>query len=259
MPDIRPPEQVLDAVAALLHSARSVLFITGAGMSADSGLPTYRGIGGLYDGQSTEDGLPIEAALSGTMLTTRPAVCWKYIAQIEAACRDARHNRGHELLAAFERKIPRTWVLTQNVDGFHRDAGSHNVIEMHGNVHHLRCTRCSWRATVADYRALTLPPACPACAALVRPEVVLFGERLPAEALAIYDRELTLGFDLVVSIGTTSVFPYIAGPVIDASIAGVPTVEINPGASEVSDFIAHKIHGRAAESLAQLWHRSFGR
>lgn len=258
MPEPRPSEQVLDAVAALLQRARSVLFITGAGMSADSGLPTYRGIGGLYEGQSTEDGLPIEAALSARMLSTRPAVCWKYIAQIEAACRGARHNRGHARIAAFERKIPRTWVLTQNVDGFHRDAGSQNVIEIHGNVHHLRCTRCSWRATVADYSALTLPPACPACAALVRPEVVLFGERLPAEALALYDRELDLGFDLVVTIGTTSVFPYIAGPVLDASAAGTPTVEINPGTSEVSDFITHKIPGRAADSLEQLWRRSFG-
>jgi len=244
-----------ERVATLLARARSVLFVTGAGISADSGLPTYRGIGGLYEDAGTEDGIPIEDALSGETMTRDPALCWKYIAQIERACRGARANRGHEVLAEMERRISRAWVLTQNVDGFHLDAGSRNVIEIHGNVRTLVCTRCARTRTVPDYTGLTIPPACDACGALVRPAVVLFGEMLPAPAIAVLERELAQGFDLVVSIGTTAVFPYIAGPVAMARAAGVPTAEINPGRSAVSDLVDHRIVARAALALDAIWRR----
>ncbi len=198
---------VLDRVTDEFARARSVLFITGAGISADSGLPTYRGIGGLYENAATEEGFAIEDALSGTMLRSRPEVCWKYIHQIEQACRGATWNRAHEVLARMEGRYDRTWVLTQNVDGFHRRAGSKQVIEIHGDVHKLACTRCMYRDQVEDYARLAIPPRCPACGEIVRPEVVLFGEMLPADAIAALGRELDRGFDLVVSIGTTSVFP----------------------------------------------------
>ncbi|MCY0985719.1 NAD-dependent protein deacylase [Nannocystis sp. ILAH1] len=255
MPQDDLPAATVDAVAALLQTAKRILFITGAGMSADSGLPTYRGIGGLYERKDTDEGFPIEVALSGRMLQSRPEVCWKYIAQIGAACIGARHNLGHEILAAIEREIPGTWVLTQNVDGFHRDAGSRQVIEIHGNARSIVCTRCSRRDSVSDYHALSLPPMCPACGHVLRPEVVLFGELLPPDATEAYERETRLGFDLVVSIGTTSVFPYIAAPVIEAHEQGIPTVEINPGDSEVSRFVDHRLRSRAAVALQALWQR----
>jgi NAD-dependent deacetylase len=232
-----------------------VLFITGAGMSADSGLPTYRGIGGLYDRELTEEGVSIEVALSGQMMRARPELCWKYIAQIEAACRGARPNRGHEVIAALEERRGGSCVLTQNVDGFHRAAGSRNVIDIHGDVHTLICTACDWRDRVADYAALAIPPRCPSCDRLVRPEVVLFGEMLPGGAVAALERELATGFDLVMTIGTTSVFPYIAMPVIAAARSGVPTVEINPGDSEVSDLVDVRFRAGAARVLDQLWQR----
>jgi hypothetical protein len=123
---------VLDRVSEVFARATSALFITGAGISADSGLPTYRGIGGLYEDATTEEGIAIEDALSGDMLRERPEVCWKYIHQIERACRGATWNRAHEVLALMEGRYERTWVLTQNVDGFHRRAGSKNVIEIPG-------------------------------------------------------------------------------------------------------------------------------
>ncbi len=242
----------LERAAALLGAARRVLFITGAGMSADSGLPTYRGIGGLYDREQTAEGVPIEVALSGPMLSQRPALCWKYIAQIEQACRGAQPNRGHEILAAIEARVEHACVLTQNVDGFHRAAGSRNVIDIHGDVHRLRCVACDWRDWVDDYADLAIPPSCPACGALVRPEVVLFGEMLPGPALAALQRELRVGFDLVLTIGTTSVFPYIAQPVIAAARGGVPTIEINPGESEVSELVDLRLRAGAAETLAAL-------
>jgi NAD-dependent deacetylase len=245
------PERIAGA-AKILRSSRRILFVTGAGISADSGLPTYRGIGGLYEGAATEEGVPIELALSGQMMKRDPALCWKYIAQIERACRGATFNSAHAFLAEVEAAVPGTWVLTQNVDGFHRAAGSRQLIEIHGDVHRLLCLRCAWRERVADYSALEIPPRCPRCKSVVRPNVVLFGELLPDDAVRTMQRELSRGFDAVVSIGTTSVFPYIAGPVIDAARSGVPTIEINPGQTEVSDLVSVRLQARAAEALRAI-------
>lgn len=249
---------VLDQVSPVFARARSVLFITGAGISADSGLPTYRGIGGLYDDATTEEGFEIEDALSGTMLRQRPEVCWKYIHQIERACRGATWNRAHEVLALMEQRYERTCILTQNVDGFHRRAGSQNVIEIHGDIHRLACMRCQFCDEVEDYASLSIPPRCPECGAIVRPKVVLFGEMLPRVAVSALERELERGFDLVVSIGTTSVFPYIAAPVTLARAAGRDTVEINPGTTEVSHVVAHRVRNRAAVALDAIWRRQEG-
>ncbi|WP_287366002.1 Sir2 family NAD-dependent protein deacetylase, partial [Thauera sp.] len=123
-------DPVLDRVASLLGRARRILFITGAGISADSGLPTYRGIGGLYHDRLTAEGLTIEEALSGEMMALRPDIAWRYIAEIEANCRGARPNAAHRLIAALEQEKPMVCVLTQNVDGLHADAGSRNLIEI---------------------------------------------------------------------------------------------------------------------------------
>jgi NAD-dependent deacetylase len=149
--------------------------------------------------------------------------------------------------------LPRVWVLTQNVDGFHRDAGSRNIIEIHGNVHHLSCTRCAWHERVTDFSALAIPPYCQHCGGLVRPDVVLFGEWLPRAAMAEMTTQLERGFDLVFSVGTTSAFPYIAGPVVTARRAGLPTVEINPGTTEVSHFAEYRIRAGARDALEALW------
>lgn len=241
--------------AARLRAATRVLFVTGAGMSADSGLPTYRGIGGLYDDRGTDEGVPIEDALSGDMLRRDPAVCWKYIHQIERACRGAAPNRGHEVLAEIERSagLDACVILTQNVDGLHRAAGSRDVIEIHGDVHRLRCTACAWRERVDDYARLAIPPKCPRCAALVRPEVVLFGEMLPEDAIRRLHDELARGFDAVVSIGTTSVFPYIAAPVHLTGRRGGYTLEINPGTTEVSSHVTRRLREGAAGALDAIW------
>ena len=119
----------------LLQRAGRVLFITGAGLSADSGLPTYRGLGGLYNGL-TEEGIPIEAALSGSMLRQRPELCWRYLAQLGRACAAARPNAAHQAITDFGVCHPGSWVLTQNIDGFHRQAGfpPKRLIEIHGQL-----------------------------------------------------------------------------------------------------------------------------
>jgi NAD-dependent deacetylase len=240
-------------VVNLLRDARSVLFITGAGLSADSGLPTYRGIGGLYNDADAESGLPIEELLSGRQFRADPARTWKYLAEIGKAGRGKTPNRGHQVMAEMERHFDRVWVLTQNVDGFHRTAGSKNVIDIHGDLHNLRCTACDHHGPAGDYTAMDLPPKCPKCSAVLRPNVVLFGESLPMDAVATLRRELARGFDVVFSVGTTSVFPYIAGPVLDARERGRASVEINPGETEVSELVTVKLPLKAATALHAVW------
>lgn len=256
MPAMTPDDcRQVEQVAQLLDDCRSILFITGAGLSADSGLPTYRGLGGLYERRDVEDQRPIEELLSGRGLREHPELTWKYLSQIEQACRGRRPNRGHEVIAQMERHFERVWVLTQNVDGFHRQAGSRQVIDIHGDLHEVRCTNCGDEQWVEDYASFSLPPRCPACGGTLRPKVVLFGEQLPMRQLATYDAEVRRGFDLVFSIGTTSVFPYIAEPVINAWHDGRPTVEINPGDTEVSVFARIKLRLGAAAALEAIWDR----
>lgn len=247
--------EAFDQAADWLCRARRVLVITGAGISADSGLPTYRGIGGLYESEVTEDQVPIEAALSGQMMRQRPALTWKYLMQIESACRGAQPNDGHRALARMDHYLRGLTVLTQNVDGFHRAAGQDRVIEIHGNLHRLRCSECHQTWTVADYVGLALPPRCDDCHGPVRPQVVLFGEALPTDALRQLDEALSEGVDLVMSIGTTSVFPYISGPVVHAARMGVPTIEINPAVSEVSSIVGLRLQARAVDVLPRLLRR----
>ena len=247
----------LDTVASLLAQARHILCVTGAGISAESGIPTYRGIGGLYE-DVTPDGIPIEEALSGDMMQLKPAVTWKYIHQIEAASRGASFNRAHAVLSAFEERFERVWILTQNVDGFHRRAGSRNVIDIHGDIHRILCTACEYRTTVDDYTGLAPVPVCPECAELLRPDVVLFGELLPYEKVELMERELDHGFDIVFSIGTTSVFPYITRPVLDAKLRGKATVEINPGTTMLSGEVDVQLPLGAVEALDALWNRLVG-
>lgn len=247
--------ETLARVASWVIEARRILCITGAGVSAESGLPTYRGVGGIYDDQDTDDGIPIELALSGQVFRRDPQLTWRYLLQIENACRGAQPNAAHRVLADWEsaaRPSAEVWILTQNVDGLHAAAGSEKLIEIHGDLHRLRCTRCPWRDAVADYSHLSPLPSCPSCGALIRPEVILFNEPLPMTAVATLERELDAGFDLVLSVGTSSQFPYIAHPVALAQRQGGRAVEINPTSTAISSVVDLQLRGPAAELFTAL-------
>ena len=248
-------EATVDTIVEILRKSRSILFVTGAGISADSGVPTYRGIGGLYEIDETAEGLPIEVILSGSTLRSNPSLTWKYLAQIADAARDATFNRAHEVIAEMERHFPRVWTLTQNVDGFHLAAGSQNVVEIHGNMRSLFCPRCNARADAESISATTLPPKCSKCDAVMRPDVVLFGESLPDEAVDNLRRELETGFSVVFSIGTSALFPYIQEPVVRARRMGVPTIEINPSETPLSYEVDYHLAVGAAEALDEIWRR----
>lgn len=245
--------QNIQRVAQALAKAERILFITGAGLSADSGLPTYRGLGGLYN-QATDDGVPIEVALSGPMLQRDPALCWKYLAQIGRACIGAKPNAGHVAIADLQRCKPGCWVVTQNVDGFHMAAGSppQRLIEIHGTLAPLACMRCGEPGgELADHLARPLPPRC-GCGGVLRPPVVLFDELLPQAALERLRSELAIGFDAVVAVGTSASFAYIVEPLLQVRNSGGFTAQIDPVASELSLLVDIHIDKAASDVLPQL-------
>jgi NAD-dependent deacetylase len=244
----------IERVARAIEQAERILIITGAGLSADSGLPTYRGLGGLYNGH-TDEGLPIEAALSGSMLQRDPALCWKYLAELGKACLGAKPNAGHLAIAELQRKKPECWLLTQNIDGYHRAAGSpaERLIEIHGELAPLYCQSCgAVDPQLAEHLSLPLPPKCKQCGGVLRPPVVLFEEMLPEQAIGMLYSELRKGFAVVISIGTSSSFPYIVEPVLRTRQAGGFTAEINPTRTDLSDVVDVHLQGRALDVLPQL-------
>ncbi len=247
-------DEAIKQVAKRLRKAERILIITGAGLSADSGLPTYRGLGGLYNGHTAE-GLPIEAALSGPMLQRDPALCWKYLAELGRACLGARANAGHFAIAELQRRKPDCWLLTQNIDGYHRAAGSpmERVIEIHGELAPLYCQSCgAIDDELAEHLDRQLPPLCRQCGGVLRPPVVLFEEMLPEQAIGTLYDEVRKGFEVVVSIGTSASFPYIVEPLLRTRQAGGFTVEINPTHTDLSSKVDVHLQGRALDVLPKL-------
>jgi NAD-dependent deacetylase len=237
-------------LARLISSSRRVLFITGAGVSADSGLPTYRGVGGLYNDEVTEEGLSIEEALSGDCFSVRPDITWKYLAKIQHNCSGVRPNEAHYTIARLENRLE-VVVLTQNIDGLHRAAGSSNVIPIHGSLEERFCPSCD---SPADARDPVIPPRCAVCDAIVRPRVVLFNEALPQPALQRLAEEQARGFDLVFVIGTSAVFQYVVEPVVQALRVGIPVVEINPAMTRLSPHVDYYIPEGAAAVMQGIQH-----
>lgn len=185
-----------EALVAALRDARHVAVLTGAGVSAESGLPTFREAQtGLWARYS-----PSELA-SPEAFRRNPALVWSWYAARRQAALAAAPNPAHNALAALEGHVPELTLITQNVDGLHRRAGSSDPIELHGNLTRARCSRegtiyASWDAGVEE------PPPCPACGAHLRPDVVWFGERLPEAALARAWAAAS-ACDLFLSIGTS--------------------------------------------------------
>jgi NAD-dependent deacetylase len=247
-------ERETQQVAQQLKQAKRILLITGAGLSADSGLPTYRGLGGLYNGHTAE-GLPIEQALSGSMLQRNPALCWKYLAELGKACLGAQANAGHHAIAELQRKKPQCWLLTQNIDGYHRAAGSpmERVIEIHGELAPLYCQSCgAVDSELAEHLERPLPPKCRQCAGVLRPPVVLFEEMLPEQAIDTLYAQVRKGFEVVISIGTSASFPYIVEPLLRTRQAGGFTAEINPQRTDLSAQVDVHLQGRALDVLPEL-------
>jgi NAD-dependent deacetylase len=189
------------------------------------------------------------------MLRTRPDITWHYLLELEKAGRHAAPNRGHQILAEMDHYFDAVWILTQNVDGLHQRAGSRNVLDMHGSLHVLMCMKCGQQTTTLDYSELTLPPRCSRCEGPIRPQVVLFEEELPYDKHSRLWHEFGAGFDLIFSIGTSSMFEYIIEPVRVGRKMGITTVEINPESTAISSEVDIKISAGAVPALTLMWER----
>lgn len=207
------------AVVAKLRAARRVLVLTGAGISAESGIPTFRdALTGLWANYRAEDLATPDA------FARQPAVVWDWYAGRRASIRRAEPNAGHRALVDLARRVPQCTLVTQNIDGLHQRAGSAGVIELHGNILRSRCSRDG--GVVDDPPAGGSPPPCPRCGAPLRPDVVWFGELLPRDALAAAE-EAAASADVVVSVGTSNlVVPAATLPWI-AAARGATVIVVN--------------------------------
>ncbi len=229
-------EALSDAVAAIRKKKpRSVVVFTGAGVSADSGIPTFRGDGGLWRNYRAED-LATPAAFA-----SNPLLVWEWYEWRRSPVRDAQPNAAHRAIA----KLGDAIVVTQNVDGLHARAGSRDVIELHGNVFRTRCVR---EGTVHDAAEAfdKLPPEC-SCGALLRPDVVWFGEMLPEGAFERASVEVSRA-DLLLVIGTSGVVYPAAGL---ARLHRGLSIEINPQPSSVSPCM-FMVEAKAAEATPPI-------
>ena len=226
-----------EAVRAIRKSRpRRVVVFTGAGVSADSGIPTFRGAGGLWRNFRAEDLATPEA------FHRDPRMVWEWYEWRRDLIRNARPNAAHEAIA----RLPGAVVVTQNVDGLHARAGADDVVELHGNIFRVRCT--SEGTVQAHEHAFTeMPPHCE-CGALLRPDVVWFGEMLPDDAVARAVSAIRAA-DALLVIGTSGVVYPAAGFV---GLHQGLSIEINPEASGVSSSCTYAIPARAAEATPPI-------
>ncbi len=239
-------DPVLTACADRLRAARHVAVLTGAGISAESGIPTFRdALTGLWARYRPEDLATPEA------FARDPRLVWEWYAWRRAIVQHAEPNAGHRALAQLERLAPACVLVTQNVDGLHQRAGSTRVLELHGNILRARCTR---DGSVVERWAdgPEVPPRCVACGAPLRPDVVWFGEPVPAEALrAAWDAASVC--DVFLSVGTSNLVEPAAALPWHAAAAGAEVIVINTVVvGQRSGPRIHHVVGRAGEALPAL-------
>lgn len=232
-------------VAAAVARAARVTVLTGAGVSAASGIPTFRGADGLWKKVRAETLATPEA------FANDPKLVWEWYDWRRGMIRQARPNVAHDVLAKWSRDRPGTTLVTQNVDGLHERAGADGLIRLHGSIWRLRCwTGCADGRTdwVDDTTPLpTLPPRCPHCHGPARPAVVWFGEGLDPAVLAAADRATHC--DVFLAVGTSALVYPAAGLVHQAKRRGAMTVEINTDATAASDAVDVALRGKAEEML----------
>jgi NAD-dependent deacetylase len=239
--DVLIPENL---IAALRH-AEHVVVLTGAGISAESGVPTFRdaqtGLWAKYD--------PQELA-TPEAFARNPRLVWDWYAYRRELISERAPNPAHLALALLERSVPRFTLITQNIDELHQRAGSRDPIELHGSIHRCRCTDGE-HVTRQWSDGPDAPPRCVECGSLLRPDVVWFGEALPFDALA-KAVAATQDADVFFSIGTSSVvYPAAALP-LEAVEHGATTIEINPEQTSVSVMMDYIVEGPAGVVLPKL-------
>ncbi len=226
-----------------LRSARSVLALTGSGISAESGLPTFRGVGGLWQNHRVEE------LASPEGFARDPQLVWTWYNLRIAAHRQAAPNAGHYALAQLETRCSDFTLATQNVDSLHLRAGSFEAIELHGNLREARCTVCGERRTL-DGAGLPIAQIEHGCGGLMRPDVVWFGEPLPEGAWRRAQAAAARA-DVILVIGTSAVV-YPAAALATSYARDAFVAEVNPEATAISARVNCRLQGSAAEQLSRI-------
>ena len=230
-----------------MAEVQRLVVLTGAGISAESGVPTFRGEGGLWREYRAED-LATPRAFGRD-----PGLVWAWYAWRRGLIGGCRPNAAHHTLVAMEADFQDFVLVTQNVDGLHRLAGSRNVVELHGNIWRQRCTRACRPAWEDRRQPLPeIPARCPDCGALARPDVVWFGESLPVaplEAAWAAARRC----QLMLVVGTSALVQPAASLPLLALEAGAHVTEINPQRTPLSDAVHEVIRQPAAVALPAWW------
>jgi NAD-dependent deacetylase len=241
-----PPFPLDPALIRCLAAARSIVVLTGAGISAESGVPTFRdaqtGLWSKFD--------PRELA-TPSAFARNPKLVWDWYAVRRERVGVAQPNAGHRALVAMEACVDDFTLVTQNVDGLHRAAGSVRLVELHGNIARVRCSRGCGVVTHWNEAAPDEPPRCADCGAYLRPDVVWFEEALPVAAIGAAE-QAARRCDVLLVVGTSAeVYPAAALPAY-AQAAGATVVEINPEATPLSDRADHVLRGPAGTVLPAL-------
>lgn len=238
----------LTTLAARIRDARRLTVLTGAGVSAASGVPTFRGPAGLWRSFRPEELATPEA------FHRDPCLVWEWYDWRRSLIAACRPNAAHDVIAGWSHRDGFT-LITQNVDGLHERAGTRNVVRFHGSIWMLRCASECGAPEWEDVRTplSPLPPRCVACSGLARPGVVWFGEAIPVPAARA--AQAATACDVFLSIGTSSVVYPAAGLLHQAAARGAFTVEINPQATEIASTLDLSIQGAAEEVLPELERR----
>jgi NAD-dependent deacetylase len=234
------------ALIGRLRKARSVAALTGAGISAESGVPTFRdaqtGLWARFD--------PLELATPSAFRRNAKLV-WDWYAWRRELIAKAKPNPGHDALAVLESRIEHFRVITQNVDGLHQVAGSRSVVELHGNIARVKCSREGTIVADWDDSSAREAPRCARCGAFLRPDVVWFEETLPEDALAEAERAAR-DCDVLLVVGTAAeVYPAAMLPTY-ARHHGAAVVEVNPNATRLSDRVDFALRGPSGVVLPAL-------
>ena len=236
-------DTIIEEVRGRLKEAKQPIALTGAGISAESGVPTFRGADGLWRNYRAEELATPEA------FRADPRLVWEFYQWRRELLSKVKPNRAHLALASLERDKDFT-IITQNVDGLHSLAGSRNVLELHGSIWGVRCVDCGAEREDRTVPFPELPPRC-GCGGLLRPGVVWFGEMLP-EAVLHRTYELIKSTDLMLVIGTSGVVQPAASFASMAKTMGAFVVEINMEKTPVSSTMDVVINGRAGDILPQI-------
>lgn len=239
-----PPPSIPDPLIARLSSASSVVAFTGAGVSAESGVPTFRSPDGLWNN------FRVEELATPQAFEANPRRVWEWYHHRRTLMGETQPNPGHYALAEWGEHVRKFSLITQNVDGLHHRAGSQGIHELHGNILRSKCHTCGKPAGEIGPDKEGKLPYCP-CGGPIRPDVVWFGETLPAK---VWERAWNdaRSADVFLSVGTSSVVYPAAGLIEVAKLAGATLVEVNPEETEQSDLFDFVLRGPSGIVLPEI-------